>query len=124
MKKQTFEIPIWRRWVTLVVGGDVNFILNVAKERKLSEQVFREITFDNIHFNDCGACYFCMKEGEGIIWFPAKGKISWGIYAHEFTHFVDFLSNYVGMETEMEARAYTVEWLIDNVPQMVNKLRK
>lgn len=97
-------------------------MVKVAEKLKLSKEVAEEIKYDCLSVGDGeGAAYFCLIKGEGLMWFPTK-KIIPGILAHEATHIVDWLLRYIGAEKEMEARAYTVEWLVTNVPKILNKM--
>lgn len=84
--------------------------------------VFNEINYDKLTPGDAhGGAYFCLEKGIGIAWFPTK-RIPVSILAHEATHIVDWLMQFIGAEREMEARAYTVEWLVTNIPKALKKM--
>ena len=114
MKKKELTIPLWDRTLYLLVGGDWNTILELATKLKLSYQTIHEIKKDKILNEDRGAAYFCMEEGTGLIWFPAK-KVDTATLAHECTHIADFTLMYIGAFEELEARAYTVDWLMSTI---------
>lgn len=123
-KKTVFTIPLWDRDIVLMLGGNWHDITTEAKKYKLSQVVIDEIKYDNLSVgNGHGAAYFCLDKGMGVMWFPVV-KVSAGILAHEATHIVDWLLQFIGAEKEMEARAYTVEWLVTNIPKLLNKLKK
>ncbi len=121
MRKKQLSIPLWDRSLYLLVGGDWNYILKVAKELKLSFQTQEDIKKDAIVKDDRGAAYFCMIEGTGLIWFPKK-KTDNATLAHEATHIADFVLQYIGAFEEMEARAYTVDWIVSTIPKELKKL--
>lgn len=121
MKHEIFDLPIWDYPILLIKGGDCKDIIKLAKKHKLGKKVKEEINFDNVQFDDRGAAYWCSKTGMGIMWFsknPGRGTIG-----HEIFHFIDYLSVHIGMETEMEARAYTYEYLMKEIPKRLKKLR-
>jgi hypothetical protein len=122
MKSKVLTIPIWERDIHVLLGGDYNDILAKAKSLKLSQPVYDEILYDKLSYKDSlGGAYFCLDKGVGLIWFPTK-KVLPGIFVHEVVHIIDWLSQFVGMEREMEARAYTAEWLYNKVPEILRKM--
>jgi len=124
MTKTIFTIPLWERDVILMMGGNYSDIMKVAEENKLTSMTKEEIQKDRLSIIDAQAgAYFCLDKGIGIMWFPTS-KVVPSIIAHEATHIVDWLFRFIGAETEMEARAYTVEWLVKNVPLLLKNLQK
>lgn len=120
MYKTNFTIPLWERDVVLIIGGTTEDILKVAKDNKLSAPVIEEIKRDGAG-PTLGTAYFCLERGIGIIQFPKK-RVAKGVLAHEATHIVDWLLEFIGADTEMEARAYTTEWLVTNIPLLIKKM--
>ncbi len=122
MKNIVMTVPLWERDITLMLGGDYHNILEIANMNKLSKQVILEIEKDKLSTKDSeGGAYFCLDKGEGILWFPKK-RVKGTILSHEATHIVDWLLEFIGAEKEMEARAYTVEWIVKNIPIYMKKL--
>lgn len=119
MKYKTVTIPLWDRYITIVFGGDEKSVLSLANKFKFSEKAIDDIKKDDIDNGTRAAAWWCNKLGEGMMWFKSR-KIPCGLMGHEATHLVDYLLMYVGAETEMEARAHTVEWLIE----LIEKLKK
>lgn len=119
-----FMIPLWEREVFLILQGDYTDIMKVAEENGMTEMTLEEIKKDKLSSKGAsGGAYFCLDAGMGIMWFPAR-KVSAEILAHEATHIVDWLLKFVGATEEMEARAYTVEWLVKNIPIFLRKMPK
>lgn len=117
MKYKTLTIPLWDRYVTIIFGGTEKEVLALAKRYKFSEKAIEEIKRDNIDNGTRGAAWWCNKLGEGMMWFKSN-RISNGLLNHEVTHIVDYLLIYIGAETEMEARAHTVEWLTNTIEKL------
>lgn len=122
MKKLTIEIPIWEFDLTILVGGDMKFIMNEAKRRKFGNEMINEIILDNIHSDDRGACYFCTKQYSAIMWFQTT-KIDRSTIEHEALHLLDWFTKYIGATYEMELRAYTYEYLIKVIRASLKKMR-
>lgn len=121
IKHTVIEIPLWERNITIMIGGNYIDIGKYAKENKFSIPVVEEINKDKLtRKGSQGGAYFCMESGEGILWFPRK-RISAEILSHEATHIVDWLMAFIGSEGEMEARAYTVGWLVKTIPSVIKK---
>lgn len=122
MKQKTVEIPLWERDLIVVLGGDFTSLLEIAKKNRLSTVVLEEIIYDKLTpVTARGGAYFCLIKGSGIIWFPTK-RPDKGVLAHEATHIVDKILEFIGAEKEMEARAYTVEWLVNNIPKVLKTM--
>lgn len=122
MKKKTVEIPIWEFDLTIMVGGDMKYIMNEAKRRKFGNEMIDEIVRDNIQKDDRGACYFCTKQYSSIIWFQ-NAKIDRGTIEHEALHLLDWFTKYIGATYEMELRAYTFEYLIKVIRQTLREIQ-
>lgn len=122
MKHKLLDIPIWDYPILLIRGGDCSDIMKLANKYKLSKKVKADIAFDNIQKDDRGAAYWCSKTGMGVMWFNKK-KIVAGTIGHEIIHILDYLSVHIGMETEMEARAYTYEYLMELIPKHLKSLK-
>lgn len=114
MRHKLIKIPIWDRDCILVVGGDWRNILLIAKKYRLSKQTQDDIIKDAIRHDDRGAGYWCFDKGTGIVWF-SRPRVDTLTLAHEVTHIVDFLLMFIGAEKEMEARAYTTEFLMSEI---------
>lgn len=120
MKKHLLEVPLWDRWITVLVGGNEKKVIKYAKSQKLSRAVIDEIKRDTIDSGTRAAAWFCNKQGEGLMWFPKKKHIPRPLLVHEVTHIVDFLATFIGFETEMEARAHTAEWLFKKLHKLLD----
>jgi hypothetical protein len=117
--KKLIEVPLWERPVMILVGGDKNDIQKVALDMKCDRAVMDEIERDNAGTRGtAAAAYFCTVSGNGILWFPSR-RIPASLLAHELTHLVDGIFEYIGAVREYEARAYTMEWLMTNVPAAI-----
>lgn len=110
MQKIAVVIPLWDRHVTILIGGCERDVLKFAQRERYSHEMMQEIKADTIDDGTRAAAWFCNKQGEGVMWFPKK-RVPKSLLVHEATHIVDFLLMYIGATSEMEARAYTVEWL-------------
>jgi len=122
VKTKTIEIPLWERDLIVMLGGNHTDIYNIAKQHKLSDKVFAEIKYDKLSTDrSSGGAYFCLEKGIGIFWVPTK-RVTAGLLAHEATHIVDWVLEFIGAEKEMEARAYTVEWIVTNIPLILKKM--
>lgn len=121
MKKTTIEVPIWNFDITIIVGGNVKDILREATRRKFGKEMIDEIITDNIQSSDRGACYFCKVQCEAIMWYSSH-KIDSSTIMHESLRLVDWLSDYLGFPKEMEARAYTQEYLVKVIRKTLKTL--
>jgi hypothetical protein len=126
-KKPTLQaeikIPLWDCSLSIIIGGDHIDIMALAKEKKLSDPIIREIDKDKSNAkNTAGSAYFCLDEAIGILWFPTK-RVPVDVMAHEATHIVDELLKFLGAETESEARAYTVGWIVGTVPGIIKNMK-
>lgn len=122
MKKITIEIPIWEFDLTIMVGGNVKNILHEASKRKFGNDMIDEIIRDDIQTTDRGACYFCAKQYQAIIWFQSA-KIDNSTINHETIHLVDWFSKHIGATYEMELRAYSFEYITKVIRQNLKTMR-
>lgn len=118
MKKKTLTIPLWDRDVYILIGGKEKDVLRFVKTLDLSKQLTKDIEADTIDTGTKAAAWFCMKFGEGVMWFPKK-KVKHSLRAHEVTHIVDYMLKFIGASDEMEARAYSVEWLMEKLEKIL-----
>lgn len=118
------KVPLWPVDIWIIIGGDHNNVKTVALDKKCSMAVMVEIERDKLTTKDArGGAYFCQDTGNGILWFPHK-TIQSSTLAHEITHIVDGILEYIGADKEAEARAYTVDWLVTWVPLIARGVKK
>ncbi len=124
MKQSSIRLKTWGdREFKLVVGGDYKDLLILAKNLKMHERVINEIISEKVTQEDYGAVYWCFNQCVGIVWFP-RWNIDKETISHEATHMVDYILQHVGATLEMEARAYTHDWLnFQELPEQLKKLK-
>lgn len=121
MKSNKFTIPIWEVDVLLLVGGEELDILKIVKKHKVSKKTLYEIEKDKITKKTHGACWFDEGQILGIVWFPTNNPKKLTL-THEVRHLIDYMFMWIGALEEMEATAYTTEWLEDHIMNTLKKI--
>lgn len=123
MKQTTIKLENWGKEFILLVGGNYTDILKVARKKHFDNKVISSIIDEKVTQEDYGAVYWCFDQCMGIVWFP-KWNIDKATISHEATHMVDYVLQHIGATLEMEARAYTHDWLcFEELPKKLKSLK-
>lgn len=126
MKFHYIYIPIWGIKLILAIGDkDIEQqLVKEAKKQKLSDKLISDILLDRLSYDrTAGACYFCDSEAKAIMWLP-HNKYDDSTLQHEIVHLVDYILMYIGATTEMEARAYTHNYIYDTLTDWLKQEQK
>lgn len=126
MKFHYIFIPIWGIKLILAVGDtDIEKgLISEAKKQKMSDKLISDILMDRLSYDrTAGACYFCEESVKALLWIP-HNKYDDATLQHEIVHLVDYILMFIGATTEMEARAYTHNYLYDILTEWLKEEQK
>lgn len=106
------KIPVWNRKVLLVTPP--HDILKAVRRFKLGRELINQAKTEPPQPGELAFVYKCDATGRYVLWFQ-NNKPRIDTILHETTHIVDYIMTYIGASKEKEARAYTSEYLFNEV---------
>lgn len=115
-KYHELTVPIWNIKMVLYVSNTepTKHILDIMNKYRVHLNTKQEVLADKLEDSAAGACWFCPKQAIVFMWLP-EYKIVPSVLQHETVHAVDFIMQYIGANTELEARAYTFNFIYDSI---------
>ena len=106
------KIPIWNRKVLLITPP--NDILKAVRRFKLGRELINQAKTEPPAVGEMAFVYHCDSTGRYVLWFPNRNPRIDTII-HETSHITDYIMIFLGASKEKEARAYTQEYLYNEV---------